>query len=75
MLPKSVTIQVYNAMLETSTSEHAARMAAMDNATKNCKEMIHRPDPGLQQGPAGGGHRGALDIVGGSRGSQDSRRK
>ena len=40
LLPKSVTIQVYNAMLQTSTSEHAARMAAMDNATKNCKEMI-----------------------------------
>ena len=40
LLPKSVTIQVYNAMLETSTSEHAARMQAMDNATKNCKEMI-----------------------------------
>jgi F-type H+-transporting ATPase subunit gamma len=40
LLPKSITIQVYNAMLETSTSEHAARMQAMDNATKNCKEMI-----------------------------------
>ena len=40
LLPKSVTIQVYQAMLETSTSEHAARMQAMDNATKNCKEMI-----------------------------------
>ena len=40
LLPKSVVIQVYNAMLETSTSEHASRMQAMDNATKNCKEMI-----------------------------------
>jgi len=40
LLPRSVIIQVYNAMLETSTSEHAARMAAMDNATKNCKDMI-----------------------------------
>ena len=40
LLPKSVVIQVYNAMLETSTSEHAARMTAMDNATKNCVDMI-----------------------------------
>lgn len=40
LLPKSVVIQVYSAMLETSTSEQAARMAAMDNATKNCKELI-----------------------------------
>jgi F-type H+-transporting ATPase subunit gamma len=40
MLPKQVYVQVYRGLLETSTSEHAARMAAMDNATKNCKEMI-----------------------------------
>ena len=40
MLPKQVYVQIYRGLLETSTSEHAARMAAMDNATKNCKEMI-----------------------------------
>ena len=27
-------------MLETSTSEHAARMAAMNNATKACDDMV-----------------------------------
>jgi F-type H+-transporting ATPase subunit gamma len=40
MLPKNVFIQIYSALLETSTSEHAARMSAMDNATKACKDMI-----------------------------------
>ncbi|GAB6096895.1 F0F1 ATP synthase subunit gamma [Desulfatiferula olefinivorans] len=40
MLPKNVFIQIYRALLETSTSEHAARMTAMDNATKACKDMI-----------------------------------
>jgi F-type H+-transporting ATPase subunit gamma len=40
MLPKQVYVQIYRGLLETSTSEHAARMAAMDNATKNCKEMV-----------------------------------
>lgn len=40
MLPKSVHVQLYNALLETSTSEHAARMSAMNNATKACKDMI-----------------------------------
>jgi F-type H+-transporting ATPase subunit gamma len=40
MLPKNVYVQLYNALLETSTSEHAARMAAMDNATKACNDMI-----------------------------------
>lgn len=40
MLPKNVFIQIFSGLLETSTSEHAARMAAMDNATKACKDMI-----------------------------------
>ncbi len=41
MLPKNVFIQIYSGLLETSTSEHAARMSAMDNATKACKDMIY----------------------------------
>lgn len=40
LLPRSVYVQLYKGLLETSTSEHAARMAAMDNATKACKDMI-----------------------------------
>jgi len=40
MLPKQVYVQIFRGLLETSTSEHAARMTAMDNATTNCKEMI-----------------------------------
>lgn len=40
LLPKNIYVQLYSALLETSTSEHAARMAAMDNATKACKDMI-----------------------------------
>jgi len=40
MLPRQVYVQMFRGLLETSTSEHAARMAAMDNATSNCKEMI-----------------------------------
>jgi F-type H+-transporting ATPase subunit gamma len=41
LLPKHVSVQIYNAFLQNEVSEHAARMAAMDNATKNCSEMIH----------------------------------
>ena len=40
MLPKQVYVQIFKGLLETSTSEHAARMQAMDNATTNCKDMI-----------------------------------
>ena len=40
MLPRNAYVQIYSALLETSTSEHAARMAAMDNATNACNEML-----------------------------------
>ena len=40
LLPQSVLVQLHSALLETSTSEHAARMAAMDNATKACSDLI-----------------------------------
>jgi len=40
LLPRYIKVQVYRGMLDTSASEHAARMAAMDNATRNCNEMI-----------------------------------
>jgi len=41
LLPRYLNVRVYSGLLETATSEQAARMAAMDNATKNCKEMIN----------------------------------
>jgi F-type H+-transporting ATPase subunit gamma len=40
LLPKHINVQILNAFLQQETSEHAARMAAMDNATKNCSELI-----------------------------------
>jgi F-type H+-transporting ATPase subunit gamma len=40
LLPRSVHVQLHSALLETSTSEHAARMAAMDNATTACNDLI-----------------------------------
>lgn len=40
ILPRYIKVQVYRGMLDTSASEHAARMAAMDNATRNCNDLI-----------------------------------
>jgi F-type H+-transporting ATPase subunit gamma len=40
LLPKHISVQIFNAFLQNETSEHAARMAAMDNASKNCSELI-----------------------------------
>ncbi len=41
LLPRFIKVQIYRGLLDTSASEHAARMAAMDNATRNCNEMIN----------------------------------
>jgi len=40
LLPKHLEIQVYRALLESSAAEEAARMNAMENASKNCEELI-----------------------------------
>jgi F-type H+-transporting ATPase subunit gamma len=41
LLPMYVETSVYRAMLDSLASEHGARMTAMDNATRNAKEMIN----------------------------------
>jgi F-type H+-transporting ATPase subunit gamma len=40
LLPRYINVRIYSGLLETATSEQAARMSAMDNATRNCKDMI-----------------------------------
>ncbi len=40
ILERFVSVSVYSAMLESASSEYAARMAAMENATKSAEEMI-----------------------------------
>ncbi len=40
IIPKYVTSLIYEAMMDASASENAARMQAMDNATGNAEEMI-----------------------------------
>ena len=40
LLPKNVSIQIFKVLLENDAGEQGARMAAMDNATRNAGEMI-----------------------------------
>ena len=42
LLPKYVTAQIFRSMLESVAAEHAARMTAMDSATRNAGEMIDK---------------------------------
>ncbi len=40
LIPKSLKIQLYKAVLESNASEHGARMTAMDKATENAGELL-----------------------------------
>src|SRR5262249_387736 len=40
LLPRYVEVQIYRALLESAASEHGARMASMDTASRNAGEMI-----------------------------------
>ena len=42
LLPKYVETNIYQAMVESGAAEHAARMTAMDSATRNAEEMIDK---------------------------------
>jgi len=42
LLPRNLAVQIYRALLESSASEHGARMTAMDAATRNAGEMIDK---------------------------------
>ena len=42
LLPRNFGVQVFRAMLDSAAGEQAARMTAMDNATRNAGDMIKR---------------------------------
>lgn len=66
MLPKNVFIQIYDALLQTSTSEHAARMRAMENATKACEDMVDELQTIFNKTRQAAITADLMDIVGGA---------
>ncbi len=40
LLPKNLSVQIFRALLDSAAGEHAARMTAMDAATRNAGDMI-----------------------------------
>jgi F-type H+-transporting ATPase subunit gamma len=41
LLPRNIGVQIFRALLDSAAGEHAARMTAMDNATRNAGDMIN----------------------------------
>ncbi len=66
LLPRFIKVQVYRGLLDTSTSEHAARMAAMDNATRNCDDMAAALTLLYNKTRQAAITRDLMDIVGGA---------
>lgn len=42
LLPRNISVQLYQAMVESYASEQGARMTAMDSATRNAGDMIDK---------------------------------
>ncbi len=66
LLPRNIYVQLYSALLETSTSEHAARMTAMDNATKACNDMLDSLTLAYNKARQSAITAELMDIVGGA---------
>jgi F-type H+-transporting ATPase subunit gamma len=66
MLPKNIFIQIYDALLQTTTSEHAARMRAMENATKACEDMVDELQTIFNKTRQAGITSDLMDIVSGA---------
>ena len=66
LIPKNVEIQIFRALLESQASEEAARMSAMENATKSANEMILKLSLQYNKARQATITRELMDIVGGA---------
>jgi F-type H+-transporting ATPase subunit gamma len=66
IIPRFTALQVYQAVLESQASEHAARMIAMRNATDNAKELVSALQLAYNKVRQQGITNDILDIVGGA---------
>ena len=66
LLPNYIYVQVLESLYQTSVGEHAARMAAMENATSNCKELVRTLTLTYNKARQAGITKELMDIVGGA---------
>ena len=66
MIPRFTALQIYQAILESQASEHAARMVAMRNATENAKELVSALQLAYNKVRQQAITNDILDIVGGA---------
>ncbi|WP_439880610.1 ATP synthase F1 subunit gamma [Pontibacter sp. MBLB2868] len=66
LIPKSLKIQIYKAVLESNASEHGARMTAMDKATENAGELLKQLKLTYNRTRQAAITKEILEIVGGA---------
>ena len=66
MIPRFTSLQIYQAILESQASEHAARMVAMRSATDNAKELVSALQLAYNKVRQQSITNDILDIVGGA---------
>ena len=66
IIPKFLSTKIYYALVDSQTSEHAARRSAMENATNNCTEMVNTLTLLYNKRRQEGITSEMLDIVGGA---------
>jgi len=66
LVPRYVTAEIGRALLEAAASEQGARMAAMDNATRNASELIDRLTLQMNRARQAAITKELMEIVGGA---------
>lgn len=66
LIPKSLKIQFYKALLDSFASEHGARMTAMHQATDNASELLHDLSLAYNKARQATITKEILEIVGGA---------
>ena len=66
LIPKSLTVQLYKAVLDSNAAEHGARMTAMDKATDNAGELLKQLKLTYNRTRQAAITKEILEIVGGA---------
>jgi len=66
LIPRTLTLQLYKAILDSSTSEHGARMTAMHKATDNATDLIKELTLTYNKARQASITKEILEIVGGA---------
>ena len=66
ILPKTLKVQLYKAVLESNASEHGARMTTMDKATENAGDLLKQLRLLYNQTRQAAITKEILEIVGGA---------